>query len=148
LLGCRDTVDELRTAHPDRRIELEMRGDCWGEWDCDRLAQVVVNLVTNALDHGDPEAPVRVRIAGEAAGDVRVEVHNQGEPIAAEDLPFLFDPLRGGRRPRERSSRNLGLGLYIVDEIVRSHRGSIEVASTAEAGTTISVRLPRGPQLV
>jgi signal transduction histidine kinase len=70
-------------------------------------------------------------------------VHNQGPPIPEETLPALFEPFRRGTGQATEHPSGLGLGLYIVREIVRAHDGSIEVASTAAEGTTFTVRLPR-----
>jgi signal transduction histidine kinase len=133
-------VDELRAAHPDRAIELDVSGASSGNWDGARLAQVVSNLVANALTHGGPGDTVRVTLAGDA--DVVLTVANGGAPIAPELLATLFEPFRrgddGGR------TRGLGLGLYIVEQIVRAHGGTIAVESNRERGTRFTVRLPRG----
>jgi signal transduction histidine kinase len=68
-----------------------------------------------------------------------LEVHNVGPPIDPGLLPTLFDPFRRGQR----SANGLGLGLYIVREIVRAHHGTVEVASTPADGTTFTVTLPK-----
>jgi PAS domain S-box-containing protein len=132
------TLEELRLANPDRQLSFEIEGDLHGEWDPDRLEQVVSNLVGNAVAHG--EDPIRVRLYG--AGDqVRIEVHNPGPAIPARLLPALFEPFRAG------SGEGLGLGLYIVAEIVRGHGGAVTVESKAPDGATFRVTLPRwGPQ--
>jgi signal transduction histidine kinase len=138
----RAALEELQVAQPERRILFEARGDTWGTWDADRVAQVLGNLVSNSLQHGRLDTPVRVRLRGEPA-EVWMEVHNEGEPIAAERLPNLFDPFKGSARPG--NSGSLGLGLYIVEQIARAHGGGVSVTSTAEAGTTFTVRWPREP---
>lgn len=130
-------LDELRAAHPDRALGLEVEGDATGAWDADRLAQVVQNLVANALQHG--EGPVQVSIAGEGPR-VLATVHNDGRPIDPALLPRLFDPFRRGGPG---GGHHLGLGLYITREIVRALDGTLEVRSSAADGTTFSVRLPR-----
>jgi signal transduction histidine kinase len=82
-----------------------------------------------------------VRLDG--SGDiVELTVHNDGEPIPADVLPAIFDPFRRGSEHRERSE-SLGLGLFIVHEIVRAHGGTIEARSAADEGTTFTVKLPR-----
>ncbi len=140
---CRHIVGELRAARPDRVIELELEGDARGTWDPARMAQVVSNLVTNALQHGARRAPVRVSVAGDADGAV-LAVENEGPAIPAELLPALFEPFSRGSARREGDRvRGLGLGLYIVDQVVRAHGGTIDVASTAQRGTAFTVRLPR-----
>ena len=138
----RGVVDELATAHPDRAIRCSVEPGLTGDWDADRLAQALTNLAGNALAHGSPTSPVQ--ITARADGDrVVLEVHNDGNPIPADLLPVLFEPYRRGRGTA--SSRGLGLGLFISDQIVRAHGGTLTVTSTAEDGTTFTVALPRGP---
>jgi signal transduction histidine kinase len=138
-------VEETRIASPDRDIQVEFKGDGRGEWDADRIAQVLTNLVSNALAYSPQGTPVRVELRDE--GDAVVaSVQNQGTPIAPELLPRLFEPLtRGQRQGRDKGSRSIGLGLYIVDHIVRAHGGTVGVRSSAEEGTTFTVHLPRRP---
>ena len=140
---CRRVVDELRVAHPRHRLHLALEGSGCGEWDPDRVAQVISNLVGNALEHGAPDRPVRVKVF-DTSDEVTLEVHNEGPPIPEALLPVIFEPFRGTAAGRGRP-RSLGLGLYIVQEIVRAHGGAVEVRSSAEDGTTFRVRLPRGP---
>jgi PAS domain S-box-containing protein len=137
-------VEEARIGAPERQILLEQSGDADGQWDPDRLAQVASNLVGNALAYGAAGTPVRVETRGEPERALLL-VHNEGTPIAPELLPHLFEPLRRGEGATGRQTRSIGLGLYIVDHIVRAHGGRISVQSTAEAGTTFTVELPRRP---
>ncbi len=138
---ARKVVDELKLAHPDASFRLELEGDCWGEWDPDRLAQVLSNLGGNAVQHG-AEAPVVLTVSGSGGDTVSLAVHNSGPPILPESVETIFDAFRAGTRSPG-SSAGLGLGLYITREIVRAHGGSIAVRSTDGAGTTFTVRLPR-----
>lgn len=143
---CRHVLDELGVTHPDRSLLLDVQTDGWGEWDPDRVAQVVSNLVGNALEHGMPDEPVRVKIS-EAAGsssEVCLAVHNEGDPIPPAQLWTIFEPFRSSPQP-QRGSKGLGLGLYIVHQIAEAHGGTVKVHSTAEDGTTFEVRLPRKP---
>jgi signal transduction histidine kinase len=136
-------VDEVHAAAPERRIDAEYTGSGAGTWDPDRLAQVLSNLMGNALQYSPPDTGVRVVSRGEESGVV-LEVHNQGAPIPPERQPRIFEPLeRGVEQPEDRSGRSIGLGLYIVRSIVHAHGGSVEVRSTAGEGTTFTVRLPR-----
>ncbi|HZS40989.1 MAG TPA: PAS domain-containing sensor histidine kinase [Polyangia bacterium] len=139
---CSQVIDELAASHSDRSIEIEVRGDATGRWDPGRIAQVVSNLVGNALCHGDPGTAVRVLIEGDA-DTVALEVHNSGRAIDADLLPVLFEPFRRGEDQNTRRSRGLGLGLHIVKQIIAAHRGSISVQSSTAAGTTFLVSLPR-----
>jgi two-component system sensor histidine kinase/response regulator len=130
-------ADELRVAHPERSLLVEAEGgSSEGHWDEARLAQVLANLIGNALRHGDSKQPVRVRWQG-AVEALVLEVHNGGA-IPSSVREHLFDPFRRGTRARD----SLGLGLYIVRQIVLAHAGSIDVASTESDGTTFRVRLP------
>ncbi|MDY7230170.1 GAF domain-containing protein [Hyalangium rubrum] len=135
-------VDEVQQAHPTRQVHFEASGDGHGEWDPDRISQVLTNLVGNALAYSAPGTPVQVRTAGGPEGAL-LEVHNHGMPIAPELLPRLFEPLTRGAPTEGTSSRSIGLGLYIVREIIRGHGGRVEVRSSVERGTTFTVLLPR-----
>ncbi|MBN8472831.1 response regulator [Corallococcus exiguus] len=138
-------VEEVQTQAPGRAIQHSRTGDGAGTYDVDRLTQVVGNLLGNALTYGDPAAPIQVRSLGDADGVV-LEVHNTGAPIPPELLPRLFEPLERGISHREnRTDRSIGLGLFIVRQVVQAHGGTASVTSTAEAGTTFTVRLPRQP---
>ncbi|WP_257463335.1 sensor histidine kinase [Archangium lipolyticum] len=141
-LVVQQAVEEVRLAHPEREISLARGGPGETEGDGDRLAQVVTNLVVNALTYSPVGTPVRVETRGEEDGVV-LRINNQGEPIPQELIPRLFEPMTRGGHRRDAASRSIGLGLYIVDNIVRAHCGTIEVRSTAEEGTTFTVRLPR-----
>ena len=136
---------EFRVAYPDRAVACEPdAGDTQGSWDPDRLAQVLSNLLENALKYSPPETPVRLVARGEKE-QVVLEVHNQGKPVPPELMPHIFEPFRGGPQSSRTAKTSYGLGLYIVQEIVRAHGGNIEVRSTSEEGTTFTVRLPRLP---
>jgi signal transduction histidine kinase len=139
---ARRPVDELQAGNPDRSIALDVQGDVTGEWDPDRLEQVVSNLVSNAIDHGDPQTPVRVELSGDEDACV-LRVANQGPPVPSEVLSHLFEPFSRPPEEKSRKGSGLGLGLYISREIVRGHGGEITVASGED--TVITVRLPRRP---
>jgi signal transduction histidine kinase len=137
---ARHVVSEHRALESARVIELETTGDLTGRWDEPRLAQVLSNLLGNALQHGDAHTNISLRIDG-GTDRIVVRVHNWGV-IPQELLPSLFEPFRSGR-DAHRQSEGLGLGLYIVDQVVRSHAGTIHVDSTVGEGTTFTVELPR-----
>jgi PAS domain S-box-containing protein len=138
----RRVVSELEVAHPARELRLEARGNLQGEWDQDRLAQLLGNLLRNAIDYSPGGTPVTLLLHDEGQ-QVRIEVHNQGEPIPPELLPGLFEPFRRGEMRGSKSTSGLGLGLYIVQQIASAHGGSVEARSTREEGTVFTVRLPR-----
>lgn len=132
-------VQEYAATWPQRRIDLRASGDLAGEWDADRIAQIAGNLVGNALQHGDAEAPVEVFLDGRERPTVELTVANAGT-IPDDVLPYVFDPFRRARQHGR--SDGLGLGLYIARQLAQSHRGTIEVDA---AGNRIAlrVRLPR-----
>ena len=134
-------VEEHRVASPGRRIEVRLEGDLRGEWDADRLAQVASNLIGNSLQHGGRDAAVKVHVDGTREDAVVLSVANAGA-IPADVLPHVFDPFRGGQRQLGRSD-GLGLGLYIVQQIVQAHEGSVEVQSGDAEHTLFRVTMPR-----
>jgi signal transduction histidine kinase len=136
----RKTVDELRAAHPHARIEIGVEGDVAGDFDPDRLEQVVSNLVSNAIDHGDDGAPVEVRLHG-AADAVGLEVRNRGE-MPPGVVSHAFEAFHRPPDGAGKKASGLGLGLYIAREILLRHGGDIAVRS--EGGETlVRVVLPR-----
>lgn len=141
----RQIVEEVGLAHPGRRIEIESAGDGRGRWDSDRLAQLITNLLHNALSYSPPETPVRV-VTKDQGNVVALAIHNLGHPIPPPMLPRLFEPLQRGAAKAETVSRSIGLGLYIVKHIVLAHEGTVDVRSTPGEGTTFTVRLPREPR--
>ncbi|ATB37143.1 hypothetical protein CYFUS_002564 [Cystobacter fuscus] len=139
---CHHVLEELETSHPGCELRLEASGDFEGEWDPDRLAQMVGNLGKNALDYSPEDTPVNLVLHDE--GDtVGLEVHNQGAPIPSDQLPHIFEPFRQATTDRRPPTSGLGLGLFIVEQIVHAHGGTITVHSTQAEGTTFSVKLPR-----
>lgn len=137
----RQVVEESQVSNPGRVLRLVQTGSGEGAWDGDRLAQLMSNLLSNAVHYSPPDSPVNIEMRGEP-GELVLTVHNSGAPIRPEVLPHLFQPMQRGVEEVS-GVRSVGLGLYIVDQVVRAHGGSVEVASTAEAGTTFTVRLPR-----
>ena len=134
------TLDELRANHPGRELSLDATSDGTTTGDPDRLLQLFSNLVANALTHGDPAGAVAVSVVG-TIRDIVVEVKNQGV-IPPERVATLFEPFR--RKPRDSSrSGGLGLGLFISQQIALAHGGDIAIESSAQAGTIVTVHLPR-----
>jgi signal transduction histidine kinase len=143
----RDVADEARAAHPDRSLVVKTSGHLEGVWDPDRVAQVVSNLVENALRHGAADVDVSVTVRGDADA-VGLAVHNGGPPVPAGLAPVLFDAFRrGGADGKAAPSSGLGLGLYIAREIAVAHGGTIDFASNETDGTTFTLRLPRAASL-
>lgn len=134
-------VQERQTARPERAVVLRCAGDGSGLWDADRIAQAMSNLVGNAQQHGEAGTPVEVEIDGSDAALAHVRVSNGGA-IAAALQSTLFDPFRSGRSVSGRGE-GLGLGLYIVQQIVQAHGGRIELHSPAGGPTVFTLSLPR-----
>lgn len=136
---CARAVAELQGANPGRLVGRAVYGDVHGRFDPERLSQVVVNLASNALHHGG--AAARVAVVAEGRPDeLTLAVWNDGPAIPPGRLERLFEPRTagGGGTPVV-----VGLGLFIVREIVRAHGGRLAVRSSPEDGTTFEVVLPR-----
>lgn len=139
---CAQAIDELTNGAAESHVEIIAEGNTCGDWDAERLAQVLTNLVGNALKHGRRVPPVRVEVDG-TGPLVRCAVRNAGTAISASLLPRLFDPFRQGHVHTGTNADGLGLGLFIAQQIVVAHGGRIEVRSTDDEGTVFSFALPR-----
>jgi signal transduction histidine kinase len=132
---------EHQAAAPDRVIEARYEGDMAGDWDPERIAQAASNLIGNAVKHGNRSAPVGVVLDGTERDHIVLTVQNRGT-IPADILPHLFDPFRGSQYQARRGD-GLGLGLYIVSQIVQAHGGEVNVRTGKDDETSFVVRLPR-----
>ena len=139
-----DVVNEVMAANPDRKIQVNARGALKGEWDCARITQVLTNLIGNALEHGSERGAVDIDVQG-TDDEITIAVHNRGVPIPEDQLDGIFNAMKmqTATAKSKGSSANLGLGLYIADRIVHAHKGTIQVESSEERGTTFTVHLPR-----
>lgn len=143
-LVVRQSVDEMRAARPGSVLQVTTSGAMEGNWDSERISQLLSNLLGNAVQHGTVNGMIGVSVQGEAS-EVVLRLHNGGATIPKADLVTLFSPfkrLRSGPTVAPESS-HLGLGLYIAQQIVIAHDGTIDVRSSVEAGTLFTVRLPR-----
>ncbi len=140
---CLQVINELRVSHAAREIIFEAHGDGHAHFDESRAAQALSNLLSNALQYGAPDQPVRLTLHSNES-DIFIEIHNGGEPIPPAKHESLFDPFKRGALPSEEAmnSQGLGLGLYITREILSAHGGAISLTSD-ENGTTFSTRWPR-----
>jgi len=136
---ARTIVDEMRPAWPRHALTMQADGPCTGNWDPERLAQICSNLIGNALEHSAADSPIDVSVTVTPQG-AELTVSNQGAAIPAGVLATLFEPFRRGGGLKS-TSKGVGLGLYIVAEIVRAHGGTIAAESNAVT-TRFSVRLP------
>ena len=146
---CEEALEGMRAGYPEQLFVEQVSGDLSLMADAPRVQQALSNLLSNAVQHGDRDAPVTLSARGEADAVV-LTVSNTGTPIPAEAMLSIFEPLVQATSPdaqaHERSKTSLGLGLFIVREIVLGHGGTITAESTAESGTVFTIRLPRTPE--
>lgn len=135
-------VEEIRVANPKHQVRFTSEGDTRGTWDAERITRVVSNLLGNAVRHGKVDAQIDVALDGRAPEQVTLRVTNGGA-IAADALATLFAPFRD-KDPTRKRTEGLGLGLFIVSEIVTAHGGSVGVHS-ADGSVSFHVELPRSP---
>jgi len=136
-----ETLDELAQAFPGRGLKHEQTGEGLCMADADRLAQLVGNLVANAMTYGKPDAPVTVT-SSVAATSFTVAVHNEGPAIPAHIQADLFRPMTRGEGEIH-AGRSVGLGLFIVSEIAKAHGGAVSVESAPDRGTRFNATFPR-----
>jgi PAS domain S-box-containing protein len=136
---ARAVVEEVAAAHHSRTIAVEIEGDIKGSFDPDRAAQLISNLLANAVTYAPPGDRIVVRVSGDA-GRLQIAVDNGGAGIPKEERAKLFDPFRRGRSSGE--SRGLGLGLFIVQQIARAHGGDVQLESS-DGRTVFRVTLQR-----
>jgi signal transduction histidine kinase len=149
---CEDVVNELRISHPEMQIDLHAPATLEAHFDDQRVAQMLSNLVGNAIQYGASDFPVTIRITpgADADADITVAVNNRGAPIEAHQLAAIFDPLvriSGDVSLATSERTSLGIGLFIAREIAQAHGGRIDVTSDAASGTTFNITLPRRQQL-
>jgi signal transduction histidine kinase len=141
---CQRVIEEIRTFHPEAIVMFDAKTPVAGQFDGARMEQVFSNIVSNAVQHGDTTRPIQVEL-GIREDFAVFTVHNSGEAIPEDVLPFIFNPM--GRFSQRTAinhgpTEGLGLGLFIASEIVAAHGGAIEVSSDTEQGTVFSVRVP------
>jgi len=112
-----------------------------GWWDRDALKRVVENLVGNALKYGAPESGIRIKI-DEQHERMLLTVHNKGEPIPHEQLESVFQVFRRAETDKGGTHQGWGVGLPYVRSAAESHGGSVQIDSSVERGTTVSIDLP------
>jgi signal transduction histidine kinase len=150
---CEEVVNESRTFHPERLIELHVPAKLDAIFDGSRVAQVLSNLIGNAIQYGSPEEPVTVSLTSNG-DDIVIAVNNRGTIIEVDKVARIFDPMvRIAANANANANSDsvesgyiertsLGIGLYISREIVLAHGGEVTVASNADDGTTFTVTMP------
>jgi len=142
---CEQVVDELRTFHPERRIELDAPPLLDAVFDDGRVAQMLSNLIGNAIQYGSVDFPIRVSLTA-SGDDIFLAINNQGPPIPPDKLSSIFEPLVRVAASISNERTSLGIGLFIAREIALAHGGRIDVTSNAEDGTTFTVTMSRHPR--
>jgi PAS domain S-box-containing protein len=141
---CQEVVDEMRLGNPDQQIELDADGSGESVCDPDRVAQVVSNVIGNAIQHMT-KGPICVTVRDAEPDDVAIAVHNVGSPIPEHVQANIFDAFHREVGDKDRASGSIGLGLFIAREISKAHGGTITVRSPDRDGTTFIIVIPRKP---
>ena len=137
-----EVVDDARVVTADRALTLQGVAEAVVDGDGPRIQQVLRNLVGNAVQHTRPGTPVTVTV-GLQDGNVAVAVRDEGDGIAPEHLPHVFERFYRADPSRSRDGGgSSGLGLAIVEAIVTAHGGTVAVTSAPGQGTTVRVTFP------
>jgi signal transduction histidine kinase len=138
---CHHAVEEVSASYPNVSIKETVEGDPMGVWDGGRLSQLVSNLLVNAAQHGDGNVALTAKCSGNS---MKIDVTNNCKDIPPDVLQGMFDPLIRSETlsTKKGPAAGLGLGLYIVKEILKAHQGMIDVTSK-DGTTTFNVLIPR-----
>lgn len=138
---CEHIAGELRLAAA-ANVKVTVRGDVAGAWDEARLGEAISNVANNAVEHGEPRAAVDIDVSG-AGDDIAIAITNRGPTIPPESMREMFEPFKQGSAARHPG--HLGLGLFIAQQVVLAHGGTMTVESVRGA-TTFTMRIPRTPR--
>ncbi|QDE39628.1 response regulator [Luteibacter pinisoli] len=130
-------VEETRQAHPTRAIEMAFEGETAGYFDATRMSQVLSNLLGNAVQYALGSTPILLVVDGSDPATVQISVRNAGV-LPANLVQRIFEPFKGSFH----QSRGLGLGLYIVDQFVRAHGGTVTAQNVTD-GVEFVIDVPR-----
>jgi signal transduction histidine kinase len=132
---------EPGAAMAGSEVNAEIESDLWAEVDDEALTIVVSNLLENALKYGG--SPARIGLTLHRDGDrLILDVSDNGHGIPHDEIPRVFDRFYRAGDEMTRTSRGTGLGLYLVQRIMKAHHGGVEIAETSDRGTTVRVTLP------
>lgn len=140
-----ELVEEFRSVHLDHDFQLQVSGNCIGRWDAVRIGQVCQNLISNAVQHGAAEGEIVMLCEG-SEDSVTLKVKSDGEPIPEARHKEIFEISNRNHTNQANQAnrnRNLGLGLYIVKELVTAHKGEIHLERSAVAGNSFMIVLPK-----
>jgi signal transduction histidine kinase len=136
-------LDDLIAVHGER-FPSSVPAHVLGKWDRMALRRTFDNLVSNAIKYGDAGRPITIRLE-DRGGDVELSVHNEGNPLSAEERDFIFEPYRRTASARIGNQTGWGLGLVSAQGVVAAHGGRIRVESDAVRGTIFFINLPKDP---
>jgi signal transduction histidine kinase len=139
---ARETVSQVQMTSRNHQLRLNAQGSITIEADPDRINQVLVNLITNAVKYSPMGGPVDVTIK-EDGEQVTIAVRDEGIGIPAAKQAQLFEQFYQAHARTAHDYGGMGLGLYLSRELVRRHGGEIGIESVEGAGTTVTVHLPR-----
>ncbi len=133
---------EVKWRKKKLRVRAELDEELLIKGDGDRLLQVLINLLDNAIAYTDPAGEILVRLS-DANGEALLEVIDSGVGIAQEHLPHIAERFYRADKGRTRTGGGAGIGLSIVREIIELHGGTLAIDSTIGQGTNVSIRLPK-----
>jgi signal transduction histidine kinase len=142
-VSAQESIEEIQAVYPEQTVRSTISGDLRGSWDEGRIKQALANLIENAAQHVTSKTPITVSVSGEGE-QVVLMVHNHGRSIPEPDRARIFEPLvQVAETSSPVTTTHMGLGLYIVRQIVQAHGGTVDLESTDIAGTTFAIKLPR-----
>lgn len=141
---CREVVNDRTAVGVSHKLVLAGEdAPVIGEWDADRIYQVIDNLVGNAIKYSPPKGRVTIAVGRDDADDSGwVEVSDQGPGIPTEDRDRVFSAFFRTQNAAKSQIAGLGLGLYICHELIAAHDGTIDVGPAESGGAAFRVRLP------
>ncbi|WP_026486550.1 sensor histidine kinase [Caldanaerobius polysaccharolyticus] len=133
---------EYHIASKGIKLKRQIKDNVFIEGDRDKVSQVVINIISNAIKYTDSGGFIKVELE-EGIGDVYVSIQDSGIGIPKEDLPYIFERFYRSDRSRSRKTGGAGIGLTIAKTLVKAHRGDITVESEEGKGTKFVVKLPK-----
>ena len=138
---CEQAIIEAESSHPDRKIICSAKDELYGFFDGERMTQALSNLLGNAIEYSAPNTRIEISIT-QTETSFLITVHNFGTPIPHDMMERIFDPMTRATKS-DRRGGSLGLGLYIVRQVMQAHGGSVSVTSAQREGTTFTLMLPK-----
>lgn len=137
-----ETVQDIVYTNPLHHIEVIQKFECQVLADKDRLGQVLINFIANAIKYSPDDRKVKVEVLQASKGEVAVRVEDKGIGIAENDLRKIFERFYRTPRTKEDTYSGFGIGLFLSKEIVERHGGKIQVESTLGEGSAFTFSIP------